>query len=67
MDKYTKFVLTVIAVGIIGLNIHFFKNAIISPAEADSVGGRFGVLRLVDYNCYANGSDIVCAQSNLKF
>jgi hypothetical protein len=34
MDKYTKFILTVIAVGIIGLNIHFFKDEIISPAHA---------------------------------
>ena len=34
MDKYTKFVLTVIAVAMIGLNIHFFKDEIISPAHA---------------------------------
>ena len=34
MDKYTKFILTVIAVGILGLNIHFFKDEIISPAHA---------------------------------
>jgi hypothetical protein len=34
MDKYTKFILTVIAVGVIGLNIHFFKDEIISPAHA---------------------------------
>ena len=34
MDKYTKFILTVIAVGIIGLNIHFLKDEIISPAHA---------------------------------
>ena len=34
MDKYTKFILTVIAVGIIGINFHFFKNEIISPAHA---------------------------------
>ena len=34
MDRYTKFILTVIAVGVIGLNIHFFKDEIISPAHA---------------------------------
>ena len=34
MDKYTKFVLTVIAVGIIWLNYYFFKDEIISPAHA---------------------------------
>ena len=35
MDKYTKFILTVIAVGIIGLNIHFFEDVIITPAHAN--------------------------------
>ena len=34
MDKYTKFILTTIAVGIIGLNYYFFKDEIISPAHA---------------------------------
>ena len=34
MDKYTKFILTVIAVGVIGLNIHFFKDVVITPAYA---------------------------------
>ena len=34
MDKCTKFVLTVIAVGIIRLNYYFFKDEIISPAHA---------------------------------
>jgi hypothetical protein len=34
MDKYTKFILTMIAVGIIGLNYHLFKDEIISPAHA---------------------------------
>ena len=34
MDKYTKFILTMIAVGIIGINFHLFGGEIISKAEA---------------------------------
>ena len=34
VDKYTKFILTIIAVGIIGINFHFFKDEIISTAHA---------------------------------
>ena len=37
MDRYTKFILTTIAVGVIGLNFHLFKNEIISPANAESI------------------------------
>jgi|TARA_B100001964_G_scaffold201008_1_gene228453 hypothetical protein len=36
MDKYTKLILTVIAVGLMGINFHLFKDEIISPAHADS-------------------------------
>ena len=35
MDKYTKFILTVIAVALIG---NFFKGQIIKPAKADAMG-----------------------------
>tara|TARA_B100000029_G_C17222714_1_gene832344 strand:+ start:104 stop:328 length:225 start_codon:yes stop_codon:yes gene_type:complete len=34
MDKYTKTVLTIIAIGIIGINVHLFGGKIISKAEA---------------------------------
>ena len=34
MDKYTKTLLTIIAVGIIGINIHLFSDKIITPANA---------------------------------
>ena len=34
MTKYTNFILTIIAFGLIGLNIHFFKSEIISVANA---------------------------------
>ena len=36
MDKYTKFILTMIAVGILGLNYHLFKGGIISEVQASS-------------------------------
>ena len=36
MDKYTKFILTMIAVGIFGLNYHLFKGEIISSVHAAS-------------------------------
>ena len=34
MDKYTKFILTMIAVALFGINYHLFSGEIISPAEA---------------------------------
>ena len=34
MDKYTKLVLTVIAVGLIGINIQLFKDDLITSAHA---------------------------------
>ena len=36
MDRYTKFILTTIAVGIIGINYHLFNGDIISEANASS-------------------------------
>jgi hypothetical protein len=34
MDKYTKFILTMIAVALFGINYHLFDGDIISKAEA---------------------------------
>ena len=34
IDKYTKFILTIIAVGIIGLNFHLLKGSIVKDAYA---------------------------------
>ena len=34
MDKYMKFILTIIAVGIIGINFHLLGGEIISKANA---------------------------------
>ena len=36
MDKYTKFILSIIAVGIVGINYHLFKGEIITSANADN-------------------------------
>ena len=34
MDKYTKFILTMIVVALFGINFHLFSGNIISSAEA---------------------------------
>ena len=34
MDRYTKFILTMIAVALFGINYHLFSGEIISSAEA---------------------------------
>ena len=52
MDKYTKFILTVIAVGIIGINFQLFGGDIISKAEANHtiesrVMNGFGAMHVV--------------------
>ena len=36
IDKYTKFLLTLIAVGIIGINFHLFKGSVVKDALAAS-------------------------------
>ena len=36
IDKYTNFILTIIAVGIIGLNFHLLKGSIMKDAYAQS-------------------------------
>ena len=41
MDKYTKFILTMIAVGIFGLNYHLFSGKIITSAEASHKTGNW--------------------------
>ena len=42
MDKYTKFVLTMIAVALFGINFHLFSGNIISSAEAIKTKEFFG-------------------------
>ena len=36
IDKYTKFILTLIAVGIIGINFHLYSGSFVKEARADS-------------------------------
>ena len=38
MDKYTKFILTMIAVALFGINYHLFSGDIISSAKASHGG-----------------------------
>jgi hypothetical protein len=38
MDKYTKFILTMIAVALFGINYHLFSGEIISSAKASHGG-----------------------------
>ena len=58
MDKYTKFILTIIAIGIIGVNVQLFKNDIISNANAD-VAGMDWVDLSNDYDFQVAVEDIV--------
>ena len=49
MDKYTKFILTMIAVALFGINYHLFSGDIISSAKAshDHDTGNGGVYKIV--------------------
>ena len=69
MDKYTRFILTVIAVGILGLNYHLFSGEIISPAHADSNHYHYSyqiygldskVRNIVESSCGLYGQYIDC-------
>jgi hypothetical protein len=60
MDRYTKIVLTVIAVALIG---NLFDKNIITDANAV---GYWQILNVVDINCYADGSDIICSKDNIE-
>ena len=44
MDRYTKFILTMIAVALFGINYHLFSGDIISSAKAshNAADGTFG-------------------------
>ena len=63
MDKYTKFILTIIAVAMIG--ILFKGEKVITPAHAVSIGTldiwdfRHGVQRIVE-DCRVSGNRIRC-------
>ena len=61
---YNKIILTIIAICLVGINIYLFNDFVFTDAHAM---GRLQILKLIDLNCAANGSDIICRQSNLLF
>ena len=61
MDKYTKFILTMIAVALFGINYHLFSGDIISSAKA-SHGGivpvhKIAICDIDGVNCADINSD----------
>ena len=71
MDKYTKLILTIIAVGIIGINVQLFKDDLISSANADVAGMsaydlktdldfKRAVRSVVSGSCYVDSDYIYC-------
>jgi len=73
MDKYTKFILTVIAIGILTLNVQLFKDDIniITNANAEVDGMNYrqlyrdrdfkkAVRRVVSGSCYVDGGYVYC-------
>ena len=51
MDKYTKFILTIIAVGVLGLNYHLIKDDIFSPAHAVGPVHKISICNENGYGC----------------
>ena len=71
MDKYTKLILTIIAVGMSGMNVQLFKDDWISSANADVAGMRAydlktdldfkrAVRSVVSGSCYVDSDYIYC-------
>ncbi len=72
MDRYTKFVLSIIAIGVIGINIYLFSNKIITNANASVAGMNASqlvndrdfwkaVVKVIESRCSVNfGSSISC-------
>ena len=66
-----QFILTIIAVGIIGINVQLFKDDLISAANADVAGMdsydlssdydfKRAVRRVVSGSCYVDGGYVYC-------
>ena len=64
IDRYTKVVLTIIAVGVIGLNVHFFKDGFVKEAHAEVESHRHYISHIryferevedIIEDCYATG------------
>ena len=72
IDKYTKFLLTLIAVGIIGINFHLFKGSVVKDALAETsiddwrvVMGNKGIYVLRNYGksiCYISNYNIAAVR-----
>ena len=67
IDKYTKFILTLIAVGIIGINFHLFKGSVVKDAFAATsddwrvVTRSQGIYVIRNFGkslCYIDGDDL---------
>ena len=80
MDKYTKFILTIIAVGIIGINVHLISDKLITNANASTFGTNYfelakdedsnfrnAVLKIVDRNCELVFKSVVGCDYKTKF
>ena len=80
IDRYTKVLLTIIAIGVIGLNVHFFKDDFVKEAHAieshEYYPGHIGglstfVQAIIQGECVINekltydGYYIRCFQGNL--
>ena len=70
MDRYTKFILTIIASGILTLNVQLFKDDVITHANAAVAGMTYlelsqdydfkrAVRRVVQKYCDTSGSGLV--------
>ena len=74
MDRYTKFILTVIAVGILTLNVQLFKDSLISEAKAGDYGldpsrnktFELGVKRVVKKFCSATTEEGIYGSGSFK-
>ena len=51
IDKYTKFILTLIAVGIIGINFHLFKGDFVKDAYASEGIQKITICSSGGYSC----------------
>ena len=64
MDRYTKFILTMIAVALFGINYHLFSGDIISSAKASHGGG---VHKIAICNEYGSKCADIMTASNIDF
>jgi len=51
MDRYTKVVLSLIAIGILGINYHLFKGEIVSTAKASGHVQKIAICSADSFDC----------------